>query len=33
MRDLRRYLDGVPDDAPDRAQVERAYASARGMLN
>ena len=33
MRDLRRYLDGVPDDAPDRAQIERAYASARGMLN
>ncbi len=33
MRDLRRYLDGVPGDAPDRAQVERAYASARGMLN
>jgi regulator of sirC expression with transglutaminase-like and TPR domain len=33
MRDLRRYLDGVPDDAPDRAQMERAYASARGMLN
>ncbi|TMD04323.1 MAG: tetratricopeptide repeat protein [Chloroflexi bacterium] len=33
MRDLRRYLDGVPDDAPDRARVERAYASARGMLN
>jgi regulator of sirC expression with transglutaminase-like and TPR domain len=33
MRDLRRYLDGVPADAPDRAQVERAYASARGMLN
>jgi regulator of sirC expression with transglutaminase-like and TPR domain len=33
MRDLRRYLDGVPEDAPDRAQVERAYASARGMLN
>jgi regulator of sirC expression with transglutaminase-like and TPR domain len=33
MRDLRRYLDGVPDDAPDRAEVERAYASARGMLN
>jgi regulator of sirC expression with transglutaminase-like and TPR domain len=33
MRDLRRYLDGVPGDAPDRAEVERAYASARGMLN
>ena len=33
MRDLRRYLDGVPGDAPDRALVERAYASARGMLN
>ncbi|HEY0410244.1 MAG TPA: tetratricopeptide repeat protein [Candidatus Dormibacteraeota bacterium] len=33
MRDLRRYLDGVPGDAPDRADVERAYASARGMLN
>jgi regulator of sirC expression with transglutaminase-like and TPR domain len=33
MRDLRRYLDGVPDDAPDRTQIERAYASARGMLN
>jgi regulator of sirC expression with transglutaminase-like and TPR domain len=33
MRDLRRYLDGIPGDAPDRAQAERAYASARGMLN
>jgi regulator of sirC expression with transglutaminase-like and TPR domain len=33
MRDLRRYLDGTPDDAPDREQVERAYASARAMLN
>jgi regulator of sirC expression with transglutaminase-like and TPR domain len=33
LRDLRRYLDGVPDDVPDRARVERAYASARGMLN
>jgi len=33
MRDLRRYLDGIPEDAPDRPAVERAYASARGMLN
>lgn len=33
MRDLRRYLDGIPEDAPDRLQAERAYASARAMLN
>jgi regulator of sirC expression with transglutaminase-like and TPR domain len=33
MRDLRRYLDGIPDDAPDRLEAERAYASARAMLN
>lgn len=32
-RDLRGYLDSVPEDVPDRARVERAYASACGMLN